>query len=307
LSGIQGPLVVSGGPTTEDRSLRAAVLLPGEANGPFFNVPPQPPESMVINTLNIYNDGTLGNPSGTLTSTALTGFEMGGDLDFSKQFGFSKTNPPPFGEPAKFPGGISYGDISVDANGNFVTNNSLSTIQVLNLFLGSGNDNLNIASTLQQGPFHNADGSLGPMSEHGGITTVHGGGNSPLEISTALNVDPATGGAPLGSTAQLRRRLRRRPAGPPQPQRRQYRIVHRDRDRRFTAPSGQCSVSQWHHPGSPSQGAGHGRGHRLAPSHGRVRRRSLPVRQLPECQPDRSPGRPALGRPRFCRRPASLL
>jgi hypothetical protein len=203
LSGIQGPLLVSGGPTTEDRSLRQAVLLPGEANGPLFNVPPQPPASEAINTLNIYNDGTLGNPSGTLTSTGLSGLDMGGDLDFTRQYpvGFKV----PFGESLKYPGGISYGDISLDSSGHFQTDKGLSTIQVLNVFLGSGNDNLNIASTLQQGAFHNADGTLGQKSEHGGITTVHGGGNSPLQISTPVNVAAPAVGAPAGTTAQLTR------------------------------------------------------------------------------------------------------
>src|SRR5262249_47602165 len=64
LSGIRGPLAVEGGTTSADRSLRPAVLLPGEANGPIFNVPPQPPESQMIDTLNIYNDGTQGRQTG---------------------------------------------------------------------------------------------------------------------------------------------------------------------------------------------------------------------------------------------------
>ena len=36
LSGIRGPLAVEGGTTAADRSLRPAVLLPGEGNGPLF-------------------------------------------------------------------------------------------------------------------------------------------------------------------------------------------------------------------------------------------------------------------------------
>ena len=60
LSGIRGPLAVEGGTTAADRSLVPAVLLPGEANGPFFNIPPQPPETQSIDVLNIYNDGTQG-------------------------------------------------------------------------------------------------------------------------------------------------------------------------------------------------------------------------------------------------------
>ena len=38
LSGLRGPLAVEGGTTAVDRSLRPAVLLPGEGNGPFFGI-----------------------------------------------------------------------------------------------------------------------------------------------------------------------------------------------------------------------------------------------------------------------------
>jgi hypothetical protein len=52
LDGIRGPRAVEGGMTSADRSLRPAILLPGEANGPFFGVPPQPPETHMIDVLN---------------------------------------------------------------------------------------------------------------------------------------------------------------------------------------------------------------------------------------------------------------
>src|SRR5262249_40068715 len=58
------------------------------------------------------------------------------------------------------------------------------------------NDNLNIVSTLVPGPDHNPDGTLAPVAAHGGLTSVHGGGNSLLQFSAddpatnALNIDP---------------------------------------------------------------------------------------------------------------------
>ena len=58
LGGIQGPLAVEGGTTAADRSLKGAVLLPGEDNLPAFRVAPQPPEWQQIDTLNIYDDGS---------------------------------------------------------------------------------------------------------------------------------------------------------------------------------------------------------------------------------------------------------
>ena len=84
----------------------------------------------------------------------------------------------PFGEPITFPGGISYGRITVDANGQILTDASTSTIEVLNLLLGEGNDRLTVTSTLVPGADRNPDGSLGAVAVHGGITTVHGGGNA---------------------------------------------------------------------------------------------------------------------------------
>ena len=58
LSGIRGPLAVEGGTTAADRSLRAAVLLPGEGNAPLFRIAVQPPESQQVDTLNIFDDSS---------------------------------------------------------------------------------------------------------------------------------------------------------------------------------------------------------------------------------------------------------
>src|SRR5262249_49001420 len=63
----------------------------------------------------------------------------------------------------------------------------------VNIFLGSGNDNFTVNSTLIPGPDHNADGSVGFVSEHGGVTTVHGGGNMPLQVIGNSLADYANG------------------------------------------------------------------------------------------------------------------
>ena len=147
LSGIQGPLSVEGGTTSADRSLHAAVLLPGEGNAPPFRVAAQPPEWQAIDTLNVYDDGSKADQAGSLTSTALTGLGMGGDaggiLDFSNLLCTGPPNPTrstcktPFGEPGIYPGGISYGSISIDSNGVFTTNGTLSTVEIVNIMLGA--------------------------------------------------------------------------------------------------------------------------------------------------------------------------
>jgi Ca2+-binding RTX toxin-like protein len=180
LSGIRGPLAVEGGTTGADRSLHQAVLLPGESNGPLFRIAAQPPEWQQIDTLNVFADGSNQDLVGQMTSTAITGLNMTDDLDFTRSFpaGFKF----PFGEPGKYPGGVSYGTITLDGNGNFKTDGNSSTIEVLNLFLGSGNDTFTIKSTLVPGAELANNGTL-RVASHGGLTTVHGGGNAPLQIA----------------------------------------------------------------------------------------------------------------------------
>ncbi|MEO6651293.1 MAG: hypothetical protein ABIP17_01380, partial [Ilumatobacteraceae bacterium] len=185
LSGIRGPVAVEGGPTATDRSLRPAVMLPGETNAPLFQIAEQPDEAQQVDVLNIFDDSSREDRSGTMTSTALTGFGMGGDVDFSDLLGPGETMP--FGEPSAYPGGISYGSIVWDpVNEVFLATDTVrSTIEVLNLLLGEGNDTLTIESTLVPGP----DGT-GQVAVHGGITVVHGGGNSLLEVRGDFTVDP---------------------------------------------------------------------------------------------------------------------
>ena len=71
LTNIAGPLTVIGG-AGPDRPLIAAIKRPGELDGPFGPTPPQPPEDLQIDVLNIYDDGRTTNASGTLTSTGLS-------------------------------------------------------------------------------------------------------------------------------------------------------------------------------------------------------------------------------------------
>ena len=184
LSGIRGPLAVEGGATAANRSLRPAVLLPGEGNAPLFQVAPQPPEAQQVDVLNVYADSSQEDLRGTLTATAITGLGMSATpLDFTALVALSGGTMP-FGEPTIFPAGISYGAIVLDpVTGTFDATKAYTTIEVVNLLLGQGNDHLDITSTLVAGPDHNADGTLGDIAVHGGITTVHGGGNSLVAVT----------------------------------------------------------------------------------------------------------------------------
>ncbi|MEL7088209.1 MAG: hypothetical protein AAGL98_07165, partial [Planctomycetota bacterium] len=141
LSNLKGPLQVEGGPTEADRSLVNGLKLPGEADDYLFAIGQQPPESQQIDVLNIFNDGSVQNTSGVMTETTLTGFGLAGDLDFGAQADGV------FGENSTVPGGISWGKISFGPDG-FATNEGVSTIEVVNLMLGQGNDALTIEGTL---------------------------------------------------------------------------------------------------------------------------------------------------------------
>src|SRR5262249_32932140 len=136
----------------------------------------------------IFDDSSQEDQTGSLSATALTGFGMANDLDFHVS-----AADMPFGEPPVFPGGISYGSIGLDPNRHLPTDVATSTIEVLNVLLGQGNDHLTITSTLVPGVDHNPDGSLGTLvAVHGGITTVHGGGNSLLSITGTFTVSGHT-------------------------------------------------------------------------------------------------------------------
>lgn len=142
---LLGPLAVEGGVTGADRSLELGVKLPGETDGPLFKIGTQPPESKQIDVLNIFNDGSKQNRTGTMTSTHLTGLGLPGDLDFGPNF--STGNAQTFGEPVIFPGGIGYGSVQF-VDGTYSVNGAVSTIEVVNLLLGIGNDHLDIQGTL---------------------------------------------------------------------------------------------------------------------------------------------------------------
>ncbi|HEY6031932.1 MAG TPA: hypothetical protein VIU44_15285, partial [Gaiellaceae bacterium] len=81
------------------------------------------------------------------------------------------------------------GSISLDANGNFTTADTLSTIEIVNIMLGAGNDTLTIGSTLQPGgDFNPITGVRGELAHHGGITAVHGGGNALLDVDGSFDI-----------------------------------------------------------------------------------------------------------------------
>ena len=113
---IAGPLYVFGGlDPNADRSLVDAVILPTETDTGAFPtiVPPDP--SRDRDTLNVFDQDSTADDTGTLSGTRLTGLGMGGD-----QIIGGKT----------YNGGITYQDF-----------------ESMNVLLGSGNDRLTVTAT----------------------------------------------------------------------------------------------------------------------------------------------------------------
>ena len=201
LGSLRGPLAVEGGVSGADRSLRNGVKLPGEKDGPLFAIGTLPPEGQQVDVLNVFADSSQADGIGTLTSTNLSGFGLAGQLTFA--------GATAFGEPAIVPAGISFGKVAFarDPVTNRVTgiatNATLSTIEVLNVLLGSGNDHLTVASTLNAAPEDDGDPGTtpNPPAAHGTITVIHGGGNTLLTGSSVVGGDTivVTGGAGPGS------------------------------------------------------------------------------------------------------------
>jgi hypothetical protein len=161
LSKLRGPVAVEGGVTGADRSLTNGLKLPGERDGYLLAIGPQIPESQQIDVLNIFNDSSQQDLSGVMTATRLTGFGMADDLDLG---GAGR-----FGEPDVVPGGISFGKINFGATGN-ATDSGQSTIEVVNLLLGEGNDRLVIEGTLDPAPAVSAENEFVFSSAAGTIS-----------------------------------------------------------------------------------------------------------------------------------------
>jgi Ca2+-binding RTX toxin-like protein len=199
LADLEGPLAVEGAVSGADRSLKPGLKLAGEKDGPLFGIGTQPSESQQVDVLNIYDDSSQADGTFTLTPTNLSGPGLPGAL------------PPRgavFGEPSSVPAGISFGQVTFTRDPvtgrvtGIATDATRSTIEVLNILLGSGNDTMRIDGTLLAAPEDDGNPATtpNPPAVHGTLTVVHGGGNTRLG-SGAMGGDTIiiTGGAGPGS------------------------------------------------------------------------------------------------------------
>ncbi len=136
---VQGALSIDGSVGPEDRSIKRAVILPTETDpGPLGEVITTD-DTGSVDTLNVFNDGSLADDVGTLTGDNLFLEGMGPDLDFLSDDGVTHH---------LFPKGINY-----------------TNVETLEVMLGRGDDDLTIESTMDA-----------PDGTRGALTIVHGGG-----------------------------------------------------------------------------------------------------------------------------------
>ncbi|MEH6442872.1 MAG: LEPR-XLL domain-containing protein [Oceanospirillaceae bacterium] len=150
LNNIRGQLIIEGGvPADKQRTLSLAVMLPSEIDGALPILELQVDESLKTDTLNIFNDGSVRsvNPS---------------DSDFAQYAGIlSETSLTGLGMGQ----GIFYNEV-----------------EVLDTFLGRGNDHFTITSTASDT-----------------ITQVHGGGGDDFIQVTGSNAYSDAGAGVMGA------------------------------------------------------------------------------------------------------------
>ena len=144
---LDGALGVEGGDSGADRSLLAALLLPGEDNRDHLAITPVPPENEQIDVLNVFDDSATTGGTFTLIDAKLT--------------------------PSEAPAGIAWGSFRIvgDTRSTHAVN---TNVEVVNLLLGAGADQVTIDGTGQAGP----DFGTATIADHGGLTLVHGGGGN---------------------------------------------------------------------------------------------------------------------------------
>ena len=146
LTRLRGPLAVEGGVTGADRSLELGLKLPGEQDGPLFAIATQAPESKQIDVLNIYGDGSVAHNWGVMTSTTLRGLGMAKDLDFGADL--RRRAGRDLRRAADLPRRHQL-RLRVVRRRRVRDRRRQELDRGLNLFLGSGNDRLDIQGTLQ--------------------------------------------------------------------------------------------------------------------------------------------------------------
>ena len=187
LDQIRGPLIVEGGVVPgKDRSLVAAVVLPGESNQASGQEDPLTDESRHIDRLNIFHTDNVDADFGLLThrgietgifntGNALTGLGMGGNLPVNE-------GTPTVPVWVDYGGGITY-----------------AGFEIFELLLGKGDENLTVSDT--------ADGAITLLHGGGGSDsiTVSGRGQGPLVIygdtsQDGLRYSNTTGAASVHGT-----------------------------------------------------------------------------------------------------------
>jgi Ca2+-binding RTX toxin-like protein len=178
-SGIAGPLFIEGHvDAAADRSIKTAIMLPHELDAALpAIVGSDAAEADSIDTITVHNDSSVSNDSGVMqagtwldgstgASTNISGLGLSGDLSFGA---------------ADFPGGAK----------RFAGGITFRNVEVAEVLLGQGDDRFTINDTLKT------------TSTHGGITLVHGGGNTSEAAGDTIIINGVSSALVVyGDTAQ---------------------------------------------------------------------------------------------------------
>ena len=134
-SKLAGPVVIEGGTTQKDRSLKIAVMLPSENPTPPKELDITTDETVQTDQLIIFNDSSVSDDTGTMTSTNISGLGMAADaIDVLDKNNIVERT---------VPGGINY-----------------VGLEVVELLMGAGNDTFTL----------NTDALMSTSTETGSIT-----------------------------------------------------------------------------------------------------------------------------------------
>ena len=125
----------------------SALKLPGENDGPLFKIGTQPPESKQIDVLNIFNDGSkAGRRRHDDVDDARPASACAKDLDFGPTY--SSGNAADVRRAGRSSPAASASAPSSSSTASSRPTARKSTIEVVNLLLGIGNDQLDIQGTI---------------------------------------------------------------------------------------------------------------------------------------------------------------
>ena len=189
LTGIRGPLAVEGGTTAADRSIHAAVLLPGEGNAPPFERRRAAARVAADRHAERLRRRQHRGPDRHAHLDRADRPEHGAGASTSRALLAAATCP--FSEPGKYPGGISYGYDHASTRSRTTSHRRQRCRRSRSSTSCSARATTTCRSPRRCSPAATSTRSpacAASCAHHGGITAVHGGGNQPLKVDWTFTI-----------------------------------------------------------------------------------------------------------------------